>query len=93
VVHPHPLGAELADGDGHPVSVSGRGLLTAAPARLSVEHHPWSPVQAWAGPWPSDERWWSRSHRRSARMQVVTAGPAHLLVVEQGRWWVEATYR
>jgi hypothetical protein len=93
VVHPHPLGAELADDGGCPVSVSGRGLLTAVPTRLSVEQRPWSSVQAWAGPWPSDERWWSRSRRRSARMQVVTGTGAHLLLVEHGRWWVEATYR
>jgi hypothetical protein len=92
VVHPTPLPAELAGADGEPVSVSGRGLLTAVPSRLSVEKSPWSPVTAWAGPWPSDERWWSRSRRRSARMQAVTGAEAHLLLVERGRWWVEATY-
>ena len=93
LVHPASLQAELADSDGQPVSVSGRGLLTADPCRLSVERSPWSVVEAWAGPWPSDERWWSRSRRRSARMQVVTdSGVAHLLLIEQGRWWVEATY-
>ena len=92
VVHPAPLRAELVDADGEPVSVSGRGLLTAAPCRLSVEKSPWSAVTAWAGPWPSDERWWSRSRRRSARLQAVTGTAAHLLLVERGRWWVEATY-
>jgi hypothetical protein len=92
VVHPHPLSAELVDADGQPVSVSGRGLLTAVPSRLSVEQDPWSTVASWAGPWPSDERWWSRSRRRSARMQAVAGPAAHLLLVEQGRWWVEATY-
>jgi len=92
VVHPAPLPAELAAADGQPVSVSGRGLLTAVPSRLSVEQQPWSTVTAWAGPWPSDERWWSRSHRRGARLQAVTASDAHLLLVERGRWWVEATY-
>ena len=84
VVHPAPLPAELADADGRPVSVSGRGLLTAAPARLSVEEGPWSAVTAWAGPWPSDERWWSRSRRRSARMQAVTGADAHLLAGRTG---------
>ena len=92
VVHPAPLPAELTDADGRQVSVSGRGLLTAAPSRLSVERSPWSAVTAWAGPWPSDERWWSRSRRRSARMQAVTGTEAHLLLIERGRWWVEATY-
>ena len=93
VVHSRPLHADLADAEEHPVSVSGRGLLTAAPSRLSVEQGPWSIVHAWAGPWPSDERWWSRSRQRGARMQVVTGGTARLLLVERGRWWVEATYR
>ena len=85
----------LASTDGLPVSrreAVRRGLLTTAPYRLSVEKGPWSAVTAWAGPWPSYERWWSRSARRSARMQAVTATEAHLLLVEQGRWWVEATY-
>jgi hypothetical protein len=92
VVHPAPLPAELVDPDGEPVSVSGRGLLTALPGRLSVEKRPWSAVTAWAGPWPSDERWWSRSRRRRARLQAVTGTEAHLLMAEGGRWWVEATY-
>ncbi len=93
VVHSPPLHAELTDAEERPVSVSGRGLLNAPPSRLSVEQGPWSIVPAWAGPWPSDERWWSRSRQRGARMQVVTGRTAHLLLVERGRWWVEATYR
>ena len=92
MVHPDPLVAELADAGGEPVRVSGRGLLTAVPGRLSVEQGPWSVVTSWAGPWPSDERWWSRSRRRSARLQAVTWAAAHLLVVERGQWRVEATY-
>ena len=92
VVHPSPLSAELADEDGRAVSVSGRGLLTAHPCRLSVEKGPWSAVTAWAGPWPCDERWWSRTRRRSARLQAVAGADAHLLLAERGRWWVEATY-
>ncbi len=93
-IHTVPLPAELIDVAGAPVTVSGRGLLTAIPSRLSVERCPWTTVTAWAGPWPTDERWWSRSRRRSARMQVVTDANAHarLLLAERGRWWVEATY-
>ena len=92
VVHPTPLRAELVDARGEPVRVSGRCLLTTVPGRLSVEEAPWAEVTAWAGPWPSDERWWSRSRRKSARMQAVTGAEAYLLLVERGRWWVEATY-
>ncbi|HLH28238.1 MAG TPA: hypothetical protein VKW77_04950 [Acidimicrobiales bacterium] len=95
-----PRPAELVAADGEPVRVSGRGLLGAPPARLSVDGEPWAPVVAWAGPWPTDERWWSRARRRGARLQVVTGATtgavrgevARLLVAERGRWWVEATY-
>ena len=46
------------------------------------------------GPWPADTRWWDPgSHRRQARVQVVTADErAHLLVLESGQWRLEATY-
>ena len=94
VVHPVPVPAELVDGDGVPVMVTARCLVRAAPARLSVAGGRWAAVVAWGGPWPVDERWWDASaHRRRARFQVVcTDGAAHLMVLEGGRWWVEATY-
>jgi hypothetical protein len=87
-----PTEAEVVDSRGAAVEVTGRGLLGAEPARLSVRGGPWQEVTAWAGPWPSTERWWS-SRRRRARLQVVTAtGVAFLLTVERARWWVEAIY-
>lgn len=94
VVHVEPLPAELVDADGHPVVIGGRGPASAAPARLSVDGGRWSTVVGWAGPWPLDERWWDvAAHRRRARMQVATDdGAAHLVALEGGRWWVEATY-
>jgi hypothetical protein len=50
-----------------------------------------------------EERWWDPiGHRRRARLQVVlasgdapshpSAGAAHLLTLEAGSWWLEATY-
>ncbi len=92
LVHLSPRRAELVGEDGRAVAVSGRALVSSPPARLSVEGGPWTAVTAWAGPWPSDERWWSPSRRRAARLQVVTGEEARLLLVEQGRWLVEATY-
>jgi hypothetical protein len=87
-----PPRAELLDGEGNPVVVSGRGLLPAPIDRLSVDGGPWEEVAAWAGPWPVTERWWS-AWRRRARLQVVTAdGVARLLCTERGQWWVEALY-
>ena len=93
VVLSRPLPALLTDAAGRAVGVTGGGMATAAPARLSVAGGPWVEVTGWAGPWPSDERWWSvRGRRRQARMQVVTAHTAHLLTRERGGWWLEATY-
>jgi protein ImuB len=93
-VPPRPRAAEVIDAGGSPIGVTGRGRPTAVPARLSVDGGPWAEVAAWAGPWPLDERWWDpRAHRRRARWQLVTtAGDAHLLSTEDGRWLVEATY-
>jgi protein ImuB len=94
LVYPDRVSADLRDGDGHPVTVTGRGVLGSAPARLTVGGGPAADVVAWAGPWPAEERWWDQqSSRRRARFQVCGAdGTAHVVVLEAGRWWVEATY-
>jgi protein ImuB len=93
VVLTRPLPAQLTDDVGRAVGVTGGGMATTVPTRLSVAGGAWLEVTGWAGPWPSDERWWSvRGRRRQARMQVVTARTAHLLTRERGGWWVEATY-
>lgn len=93
-IHAAPLAAEVVDATGAPVQVSGRGAISAAPARLSIDGGPWLDVAAWAGPWPLEERWWDASTaRRRARVQLVTAdGQARLAVLEAGRWHVSATY-
>jgi len=87
-----PRRAEVVDEAGRALGVSGRGLLTGEPARLSVEGGAWQPITWWAGPWPVTERWWS-VRRRRARVQVVTAdGVARLLCTERAQWWIEALY-
>jgi hypothetical protein len=87
-----PRRAEVVDLDGRALEVSGRGLFSSEPARLSVEGGPWQPITGWAGPWPVTERWWS-VRRRRARVQLVTAdGVARLLCTERGQWWIEALY-
>ena len=92
LVHRDRPAAELVGLDGAAVAVSGRGVLSGEPTRLSVAGGPWERIDAWAGPWPAEERWWTRGHRRAARLQVVTGGTARLLVIERGSWQVEATY-
>ncbi len=103
VVWPRPLPADLVDESGRRIGVGGRGLISGVPARCSVDGGPWCELRAWAGPWCVEERWWDPiGHRRRARLQVVlasgdapshpSAGAAHLLTLEAGSWWLEATY-
>ena len=93
-VHHDPVAAELVDADDDPVTVNGRGALSAPPMRLSVDGQPWIDIVAWAGPWPLEERWWDTARRRRrARLQLVTSdGHARLATLERGQWHVEATY-
>ena len=102
VVWPDPVPAELTDHGGALVGVDGRGAISSPPAHCSVAGGPSLGVTAWAGPWCIDERWWDPvAHRRRARLQVLldvdglpggAGSTAHLLTLESGRWWLEATY-
>lgn len=101
---PDPLPVEVVDQAGQPVSVSGRGELSAPPALVRDRTGRDGPnpvlgpraatVVAWAGPWPAQQRWWDPlTHRRRARLQVVLDdGSAHLLALEHQEWAIEATY-
>jgi protein ImuB len=93
-VLPEPLPAEVVDAAGAPVGVTGRHVVTAPPARLSVPGRAPADVVAWTGPWAADERWWDpATARRRARFQVLAAdGTAWLVALDGGRWWVEALY-
>jgi protein ImuB len=87
-----PLRAELVDSGGTAVGADATGTATSPPARLSLNGGPWKDISAWAGPWPCDERWWSRNRRRQVRMQVITSdGAAYMLIGRRG-WWVEGFY-
>ena len=90
---PTPWPAEVHDPTGGSVQVTGRGSISAPPARLQVGGRS-SPVVAWAGPWPIEERWWDiGKRRRCARLQLLTGdGLACLAVLERGRWWVAAMW-
>ncbi len=93
IVHHPPLPAQLMDQARHPVSVGRRGGASAPPAWLVVGQAKPLAVDAWAGPWPLEERWWDGGGRRRARLQACTAdGAAYLLACERQCWWVEATY-
>lgn len=94
LVHSIPLAACCLGADDRPVVVTGRGTLSASPIRLQPGDKPWQSITGWAGPWLSDESWWSPGeHRRIARFQILLAdGSAHLCVVDRGQWWIEADY-
>jgi hypothetical protein len=102
------VSAELVDGHGAPVTVSGRGEPSAAPAGLRCAALPGGggPLVAWSGPWAQDLRWWD-ARRRRALWQVVVAGEqgagepddgdddtgvACLVVLERGHAAIEAIY-
>jgi protein ImuB len=90
-----PQPADLLDTDGRALAVSGRGEPSAAPARLHSPALPGGggPVEAWAGPWLHDLRWWDpAARRRRALWQVVAGGVACLVAVEDGRAHLEAIY-
>lgn len=93
VVPPEPVAIELFDREGRDVVVNGRGEISAEPATLVVGNAR-QRVDAWAGPWPVEQRWWSADRsRRLARLQLVTEhGVAHLVALEQRRWTMLATY-
>ncbi len=94
-VYEPPIPAELLDERGEPVWVSGRGELSAPPARLDSTVAR-GDVGAWAGPWPQDVRWWDRaSRRRRALFQVELVGDegiACLIAVSGRAAFVEALY-
>ncbi len=94
VVPSRPFPVRLVDANGGSVNVDARGALSAPPSRLDLGDGVTVPVVAWSSPWPADERWWDRSHRRRrARLQVLTAtGQAQLLVLERGQWALEGRY-
>jgi protein ImuB len=95
-VYQVPLPARVTDDSGAPVTVTGRAVVSAQPARMSADGGPWLTITEWAGPWPVNERWWAgaaASARRRARFQLVTEdGQAWLAAVQDGQWLIEAGY-
>ena len=82
----------VLDDAGRLVQLTGRGVLTGSPAWL-VKGTPHR-IDAWAGPWLLDERWWSTDRRpTSARVQLVTDdGIAVLARSTPGGWQIEGVY-
>jgi protein ImuB len=94
VVYPFARAADVTDEAGDAVTVTGRCVLSAAPAWLAADGEPPLRITGWAGPWPLSERWWDpAAARRRARFQLLTGdGRAWLAAVQDGRWLIEAGY-
>ena len=93
IVHASPQAITVVDAAGCAVRVTGRGFVSAPPVVVGLGTQS-ETVQAWAGPWPIEERWWDITRsRRMARLQVLThSGRLLLLAVERGQWWLAAEY-
>lgn len=106
-LYPQPLPAVVRDVHGQPVSVSERGVLSGSPTSFELVPASDGPgrsrqgeasgvigIDAWAGPWPVDDRWWDPGRAQCvARLQVVGIdGRAWLLMVRDDAWFLEATY-
>lgn len=89
-----PRPAQVLDDAGRPVIVTDRGAVPHPPARFALGDERPVAVQAWAGPWPVDERWWSPgTARRVVRCQLVDVrGRAYLASYSAGNWQVDAVY-
>ena len=94
VVYPFAREADVTDDAGDAVTVTGRCVLSAAPAWLAADGEPPLRITGWAGPWPLSERWWDpAAARRRARFQLLTGdGRAWLAAVQDSRWLIEAGY-
>jgi len=94
VVYPFARAADVTDEAGDAVTVTGRCVLSAAPAWLAADGEPPLRITGWAGPWPLSERWWDpAAARRRARFQLLTGdGRAWLAAIQDGRWLIEAGY-
>jgi protein ImuB len=90
---PHP--AELLDAAGCPVTVSARGETITEPVTLRCRVLPrgGGRIEASAGPWPHDLRWWDRAaHRRCAHWQFVVGGVACIVMLDGGVALMTAVY-
>ena len=85
---------QVLDVDESSVTVTGRGLVSAAPRWLCLDDRNRRLIVSWAGPWLLDERWWDpEKARRRARFQLIDEdGGAFLVFLENGRWWLAGAY-
>ena len=93
-VLPQAQQVEVTDGNGRRIGVSGRGQIEEDPVRIRSDSLGSHLIIGWGGPWLLDEKWWDPATKsRQARFQFLLAdGTSHLCVIENGKWWLEASY-
>ncbi|MDN5559441.1 MAG: DNA polymerase Y family protein, partial [Ruaniaceae bacterium] len=79
------------DARGGAVTVDSVGLISAAPCLICVEGET-REIEAWSGPWPVSERWWSERQRVDWLQVVPVGGAAILVAVREGGAVMEGTY-
>ncbi len=84
---------ELLDQAGSLISLSGRGELHGVPFQLNSPNGSFL-VRSHLGPWLVEQRWWDdeRSQRYGRLLLLLHDGSAYLVVVNSGRWFLEAIY-
>jgi protein ImuB len=85
---------QVSTADGAPLAIDARLAMNGSPALVRMEREPQVEVTGWAGPWPTQERWWAPAEaRRLVRLQLGLAdGRALLVALGDGAWNVEAIY-
>ncbi|WP_394940488.1 DNA polymerase Y family protein [Psychromicrobium sp. YIM B11713] len=94
-----PLQVHVKDAQGQRVELDERLELSGDPAFFAPPRSDDSGeaeerlINAWAGPWPVDERWWEASGQQLYRFQIIdSTNSAWLLFHRDGQWFAEASY-
>lgn len=88
----HPVRVGLCGESGQPITVTGRGLLSAVPFTLDFGRGEPASIAWTAGPWPHDEAWWSRRQRRAHLHVVLRDERALWLFAERGSWFLAGVF-
>lgn len=88
-----PPESVVVHGGADVLDVDERGFLSEQPTGIRFRDGRHEAINAWAGPWHSDERWWDvAAGRELTRIQAVTPKGAYLLVHSTTGWWLEGIY-
>ena len=89
-----PAEVAVRTADGARLRVDERLAMTGPPTSAQVGREPVLTVTGWAGPWPTQERWWAPGEATQlVRLQLsLDDGRALLVAGRDGAWWLEGVY-